>query len=117
MIKIKVNIKEFNTKNIKLDRDFTKYWRKVFNKYGKLITERASAVHRYKNQTGKLSASNKYRVTANGGRLTVRNTASYSKYVDRWEKSKGGRGWLVKAINYYKGNMRKDLASAPNYIK
>lgn len=116
-MKIKVNLKEFNKKNIKLDRQFTIKWKQLFSKYGKLITDRASIVHRYKNQTGVLSKSNKYRVVSNGSKLTIRNTAKYSKWVNRWEKSKGGRGWMVNAINYYRKNMKADFEKASKHFK
>lgn len=117
MMKLKVDIREFNKKNKKLDRDFKKSWRKVFIENGKLIVQRASLVHKYTRRTNPngLTDSNQYRVTTNGDRLSISNNVmnkkgtKYAKYVDRWEKSKGGRGWLTNAINYYKRRMKVDF--------
>lgn len=114
MFNLKVDSRGFEKHNKALKKLIPKHWKTVFNKYGKLITERASKVHKYKNRTGNLSKSNKWRVTANGGRLTVRNTMYYAKYVNSWEKYKKspkgkGKGWLQNAINYYKRAMADEL--------
>lgn len=115
---MKVNTKQYEAKNARLKKGFNREWIKLLYKYGDLITKRMSLIHLYMNRTGKLSKSNKYKVTVKSKRLTFRNNTFYAVYVRRWERRKrGGSDAWGNAIAYYRPHFKKDLENIPKRIK
>ena len=104
-----MNTKQYVAKSKKVNRLFNRGWTKLLFKYGDLITQRAAKVHLYKNRTGDLSKSNRYKVTVKAKRLRITNSMFYAQYVRRWERRKKGSDWINNAIAYYRKRFIKDL--------
>jgi len=109
MLNIVMNTKQYEVKSKKIDKAFKRGWTKQLFRYGDLITKRMSARHLYRNRTGDLSKSNRYKVTVKAKRLRFKNDMFYAKYVRRWERGKTGSDAWSNAIAYYRKRFKKDL--------
>ena len=109
MLNIEMNTKQYVARNKRISKAFNRGWTRLLYRYGDLITSRMSTRHLYKNRTGDLSKSNRYKVTVKAKRLRFTNKMFYAQWVRRWERSKTGSDAWSNAIAYYRVRFKRDM--------